>query len=108
MTDLGMSPYRSPPVGEPWLIERRENYQGQAHLVGAEILSADGGEIIAEVRGAIEIGGYPCAHNLAHARMIAAGPRMLALLRELDRQGGLGLAKHERIQAAIRLATEGA
>jgi hypothetical protein len=32
---------------------------------------------------------------------------MLELLRDLDRQGGLGLVKHERIQATIRLATEG-
>lgn len=38
------------------------------------------------------------------ARLIAAAPDMLAVLKWLDQLGGLGIDKHERIQAAITKA----
>ena len=36
--------------------------------------------------------------------LIAAAPEMLEFLKLLDRQGGLGFAKHDRIQAIIAKA----
>ena len=41
---------------------------------------------------------------LANARLIAAAPDMLAVLKRLDRKGGLGLDVHEWIGAVIAQA----
>lgn len=38
---------------------------------------------------------------LANARLIAAAPKMLDLLRRMDRIGGLGHDAHDRIRAVI-------
>lgn len=63
----------------PWVLERRPEYQGFAHLVGGWIV-ADG-ELIAEVRGAVEIDGREHTSNLANARLIAAAPKLLFALK---------------------------
>lgn len=44
------------------------------------------------------------AHSLSDAHLIAAAPEMLDFLKLLDRLGGLGFAKHDRIQAIIAKA----
>lgn len=63
----------------PWRFERVPDYQGQPHLIGGWITTD--AELIAEVRGAVEIDGREL-RNAANARLIAAAPEMRGLLGE--------------------------
>ena len=50
---------------------------------------------------------YGLRQGRADARLIAAAPRMLQTLRDLDALGGLGQTAHEMLRAAIAEATGG-
>jgi hypothetical protein len=53
----------------------------------------------------LRVDNYDDGHGEANARLIAAAPDMLDLLKWLDRKGGLGLDVHERIISVIAKAT---
>ena len=97
-----------------WGIWRVSPYQGYPDLVGAQITGRDGGILVAEVAGAVEICGSVHEEHEANARLIAAAPCLLEALTELQQRWhhtiGCSSSKadhalNERACAAIAKAT---
>ncbi|MDO8912341.1 MAG: hypothetical protein Q8N10_03525 [Phenylobacterium sp.] len=67
----------------PWYLERIESYQGEPHLVGAQICCAS--YLIGEISGAIEIGGRPHSIHLANTHLMIGAASLDRAAREIDR-----------------------
>lgn len=68
-----------------WRIELVENYQGQPHLIGAQIVTD--AFMVGEIRGAVMIDGRPHELHMEAAHLFAAAPKLLKALRGLVRSG---------------------
>ena len=71
-------------------------------------LDPDDGRIIVDGDGnpilACNMPGAPLEEDVATARAIAVLPEALALLKRMDRRGGLGQDRHEAIRDILRRA----